>query len=335
MSVPEPPRYRVGHDDRWRLDADPRRGGAWGGRGLVVDSRLGRQTDLGQPVDQTNTGMRLVQLLAALHAGPKRWGSVGLQEPGSARRRPSNSAFGGWSNGALPACTWSCQWSSAAGQHARGMMRRLGGAQSGPPRCGVAGPSHSSWSGGPFGGGSAARCLPNKAQRNACRGRRCGRVRGGRDAVADESTRHNSAVNYLRDATCRAAGPSGHARGSAALPFMVGPWGEVVEQGATGPLPAHTSGDDGRPCIQLWDGDGAARGPPWGPAAALSPDPGASGGLVCPILAGGLLASDDGDGDTVDDGWQQTYLFILPSSTRGKVAPPGRHNRALTNIPMC
>ena len=89
--MPEPPRYRVGHDDRWRLDAYPRRGDAWGGRGLVVDSRLGRQTDLGQPVDQTNTSMRLIHLSAALHAGPK-WGSGGLQEPGSACRRPSSSA---------------------------------------------------------------------------------------------------------------------------------------------------------------------------------------------------------------------------------------------------
>ena len=86
-----------------------------------------------------------------------------------------------------------------------------------------------------------------------------------------------AAVNYLRDATCRAAGPSGHARGSAGLPFMVGPRGEVVVRGATGPPPAHTSGADGRPYIRLWDDGGAARGPPRGPAAALPSDPGPRG----------------------------------------------------------
>ena len=86
-----------------------------------------------------------------------------------------------------------------------------------------------------------------------------------------------AAVNYLRDATCRAAGSSGHARGSAGLPFMVGPRGEVVVRGATGPPPAHTSGADGRPYIRLWDDGGAARGPPRGPAAALPSDPGPRG----------------------------------------------------------
>ena len=301
--MPEPPRYRVGHDDRWRLDAYPRHCGAWVDRGLVDDSRLGRQADLGHPVDLTNTGMLLLHRLTALHAMPI-CGSVGLQEPGSACRRPPGSALGGLSTAALPAWTWSCQWSSAAGRHAHGMMRRFGGAQSGPSRCEVAGPGHPSWSGGPFGGGLAARCLPNKAQRNACRGRRSGRVQGGRDGAAAASS-PTIVADYLdSDATRRAAGPSGHARGPAALPFLVGPRGEVAVRGATGPQPACTSGTHGGRCVTLWDDGIPACSPPGGRAAALPSDPGSSGRLVCPILAGGLLTtSDDGGGGTVDDGW--------------------------------
>ena len=291
MSVPEPPRYRVGHDDRWRLDAYRRCCGAWVDRGLVVDSRLGRQADLGHPVDPTNTGMLLSHRLAALHVMPI-CGSVGLQEPGSACRRPPGSALGGWSNVALPAWTLSCQWSSAAGQHAHGMMRRFGGAQSGPSRCEVAGPGHPSWSGGPFGGGLAARCLPNKAQRNACRGRRCGRVRGGRDGAAATSSQA-IVEDYLgSDATRQAAGSSEHARGPAAPPFLVGPRGEVAVRGASGPQPVCTSGVHGVYFTTLWDGGGTACGPPRGPAAALPPDPGRTlwddGGTACGPLGNPL-----------------------------------------------
>ena len=114
-------------------------------------------------------------------------------------------------------------------------------------------------------------------------------------------------MNYLQpacDATRRAAGPSGHARGPAALPFLVGQRGEVTVRWASGPPPACASGAEGGRSITLWDDGIPARGPPWGRAAAMPSDPGPSGGLVCPILAGGLLTtSDDGSGDTVDDGW--------------------------------
>ena len=84
-----------------------------------------------------------------------------------------------------------------------------------------------------------------------------------------------------KDATRRAAGPSGHARGPAALPFLVGWQGEVAVRWASGPQPACTPGADGGRYVTLWtlrdDGGTAARGPPRGPAAAPPSDPGPRG----------------------------------------------------------
>ena len=123
--------------------------------------------------------------------------------------------------------------------------------------------------------------LPNKAQRNACRGRRCGRVRGGRDGAAAASSQ-TIVADYQPacDATRRAAGPSGHARGPAALPFLVGQRGEVAVRWASGLPPACTSGAEGGRSITLWDDGIPACSPPGGRAAAVPSDPGPSGGLV-------------------------------------------------------
>ena len=110
--------------------------------------------------------------------------------------------------------------------------------------------------------------------------------------------------NCIFIATRRAAGSSEHAHGPAARPFLAGPRGEVAVREALGHQPACTSGVNGGCFITLWDDGIPACSPPGGRAAAVPSDPGPSGGLVCSILAGGLLTtSDDGSGDTVDDGW--------------------------------
>ena len=86
-----------------------------------------------------------------------------------------------------------------------------------------------------------------------------------------------AAVNYFGNATCRAAGSPGHARGPEAFPFLEGSTGEVEVRGAVGSPPSYTSGILGGLDMNFWDDGGAACGPPRGPAAALPSDPGPRG----------------------------------------------------------
>jgi hypothetical protein len=80
-----------------------------------------------------------------------------------------------------------------------------------------------------------------------------------------------------KDATRRAAGPPGHARGPTTPPFLVGSQGAVAVRWVSDPQPAYDPGATGERYVTLWtlrdDGPTAACGPPRGPAAGQASDP--------------------------------------------------------------
>ena len=86
-----------------------------------------------------------------------------------------------------------------------------------------------------------------------------------------------AAVSYSGNATCRAAGSPGHARGPETFPFLEGSTGEAEARGAVGSPPSYTSGILGGLDMNFWDVGGAAQRPHEGPAAAQPSSPGPRG----------------------------------------------------------
>ena len=106
--------------------------------------------------------------------------------------------------------------------------------------------------------------------------------------MATSSMRKNT-----KDATRRAAGPPGHARGPTTPPFLVGSQGAVAVRWVSDPQPAYDPGATGERYVTLWtlrdDGPTAARGPPRGPAAEQASDPRTRGDAFGCATAGLLV----------------------------------------------
>ena len=106
--------------------------------------------------------------------------------------------------------------------------------------------------------------------------------------MASSSMRKNT-----KDATRRAAGPPGHARGPTTPPFLVGSQGAVAVRWVSDPQPAYDPGATGERYVTLWtlrdDGPTAARGPPRGPAAEQASDPRTRGDAFGCATAGLLV----------------------------------------------
>ena len=87
------------------------------------------------------------------------------------------------------------------------------------------------------------------------------------------------------------------------LPFLGGSLTGEVRRRANG-QPHPLTSESGGLFLRGRAVGGSAWRPTGGDTAEPPSNPGQVGGMVCPILAGGLLtASDDGSGGTVDDGW--------------------------------
>ena len=95
-----------------------------------------------------------------------------------------------------------------------------------------------------------------------------------------------------KDATRRAAGPPGHARGPTTPPFLVGSQGAVAVRWVSDPQPAYDPGATGERYVTLWtlrdDGPTAARGPPRGPAAGQASDPRSRGDAKRQLVRAGF-----------------------------------------------
>ena len=100
-----------------------------------------------------------------------------------------------------------------------------------------------------------------------------------------------------KDATRRAAGPPGHARGPTTPPFLVGSQGAVAVRWVSDPQPAYDPGATGEHYVTLWtlrdDGPTAARGPPRGPAAEQASDPRTRGDAKRQLVRAGFWRQMD------------------------------------------
>ena len=100
-----------------------------------------------------------------------------------------------------------------------------------------------------------------------------------------------------KDATRRAAGPPGHARGPTTPPFLVGSQGAVAVRWVSDPQPAYDPGATGERYVTLWtlrdDGPTAACGPPTGPAAGQASDPRTRGDAKRQLVRAGFWRQMD------------------------------------------